>query len=177
MSSGLPLIERPGFSSGDYGAIKFLVKQEISKINTLMLVKVVSANLEELNVTVQPLVNMVNGNGEGIQYGEIPNIPFFRLRGGINEIQLDPAEGDIGLAAFCSRDISVVRETKEISNPGTWAQYALSDGIYLGGVINTVTPATNYIKMDDTGITILSTEGIITLTAAAGVYVNGSKIG
>ena len=177
MTQGLPLMEQPGYATGEYGALKFLVRQEISKINTMMIVKVLATYADDLTVDLQPLVNMVNGAGEGTQYGTIPRVPYFRLHGGINEIQIEPSVGDIGIAGFCSRDISQVKVTKDICNPGSWARYSLSDGIYFGGVMNTLTPATNFIKFDATGITIESTDGIIDLVAPSGIYANGSKIG
>ena len=175
MSSGLPLMEQPGFSSGQFGAFNFLIKQALAKLNTVTIVKVTEVNTDELWVSVQPLINMVNGNGEGVEYGIIPKIPFFIIRGGINEIQINPAVDDIGIAAFCSRDYSTVWETKEISNPGSRAQFSLSDGIYFGGVMNTAVEATNKIIMNETGVGILSTDGIITLTATTGIYLNGTK--
>ena len=40
------------------------------------------------------------------------------------------------MCAFASRDISTVKNTKAVSNPGSQRTYDWSDGLYLGGFIN-----------------------------------------
>jgi hypothetical protein len=70
----------------------------------------------------------MTGKREAVEHGVIYSIPYFRLQGGVNAIIIDPEPGDIGMCGFCSRDISVVKNTKKIANPGSYRKYAWADG-------------------------------------------------
>jgi phage baseplate assembly protein gpV len=113
-------------------------------------------------VDVQPMVNQVDGTGNPTPHETIHNLPYFRLQGGVNAIILDPVVGDIGIAVFCSRDISQVKRTKAISNPGSAGRFDWADGLYIGGFLNAV--PTQYIQFSNTGIA-LSTPNTFTVTA------------
>jgi hypothetical protein len=42
-------------------------------------------------------------------------VPYFRVQGGADAIIIDPKVGDLGIAVFCSRDITGVKRSKEAS--------------------------------------------------------------
>jgi hypothetical protein len=97
--------------NGAFNATSFLVRQMLAETNTADLVKVVSvtsagALAKAGVVAVQPLVNQIDGQGNATPHGTIYNLIYFRMQGGANAVILDPAVGDIGMAAYCSRDIS-----------------------------------------------------------------------
>lgn len=124
-----------------------------------MLVKVVkcsnSGGLSPVGtVDVQPLVHQVDGKGRSTPHGIIYGIPYFRLQGGTDAIIIDPKAGDIGMAAFCSRDISAVKKSKRASNPGSFRKHDLSDGIYFGGMLNGA--PTQFLRCYSGGIEIVS---------------------
>lgn len=49
----------------------------------------------------------------------------------------DPVPGDIGLAVFCQRDVSnVVNGTPEPVQPGSFRNFDISDGFFIGGFLN-----------------------------------------
>jgi phage baseplate assembly protein gpV len=56
---------------------------------------------------------------------------------------------------FCERDISVVKKTKDISNPGSLRQYSKSDGVWIVTVWASQAP-TQYILFVDGGVSIVS---------------------
>jgi hypothetical protein len=109
-------------------------------------------------VDVQPLVNMLDGAGNGYARGVLHNLPYLRLQGGKNAIIIDPEVGDIGMAGFCSRDITTVKQTRERSNPGSWAMHSESDGLYLGGFLNGL--PSQYVRFSGEGIEIHSPDAI-----------------
>lgn len=90
------------------------------------------------SVDVQPLVNQVNGKGQPTPHGVVHKLVYMRVMGGSNAIIMDPDEGDIGLACFCSRDISAVKAKKGQANPGSARMYDWADGAYLGSVLGGV---------------------------------------
>jgi len=87
-------------------------------------------------VSVQPMVNQVDGLGNSIPHGTVYNLPAFRLQAGSSGIILDPVVNDIGLAIICDRDISTVKATGKISNPGSFRKNSWADGCYVGGFLN-----------------------------------------
>lgn len=109
-------------------------------------------------VDIQVLVDMVDGQGNTVQPGTISNVPYFRLQGGTNAVIVDPSPGDIGMACFCSRDISAVKSVKDSAPPGNWRSHDFSDALYLGGFLNG-TP-TSYIQITEGGILVHNTSGV-----------------
>lgn len=161
--------QNPGDSAGQYGAQAFVIKQMISRIQTITLVKVLACtNPSGVSpvgfVDVQPLINQIDGEGNGKSHKPIYNLPYSRLQGGTNAFILDPKVGDIGIVGFASRSIAGVKKTKKISNPDTFSQFSMSDGLYLGGVLNG-TPV-NYVQFTDSGDIVVHSQGTITLSAS-----------
>lgn len=162
---------------GDYNNLLFVIRQALSKMQTAALV-LVNACTNDGDVSpvgmvdIIPLVNQVDGSTppNPMPHGIIPNVPYLRVQGGTNAIIMDPQPGDIGIAVFASRDITVVKKSKAQGNPGSARQYDFSDGLYLGGVLNG-TPL-QYIRFTDNGIEIISPQQV-TITAP-NIVLNGA---
>jgi hypothetical protein len=94
---------------------------------------------------------------------------------------LDPQPGDIGVATFCSRDISSVKAAAAQSaangmpiqpqNPGSFRTFDWADGVYWGSFLGPLLPA-QYVQVNTAGITVVSPTQItlqaptITITAS-----------
>lgn len=148
--------------TSEFNQQTFLVDQLLMLLRTATLVQVQACtNNGELSpvgtVDVIPLVNMTDGLGKASEHGTLYKLPYSRVQGGINAIIIDPKKGDIGVAVFADRDISVVKKTKKRSNPGTRRHHSMSDGIYLFGVLNAV--PTQYVRFSDDGIEIVDKFG------------------
>jgi hypothetical protein len=157
----------PTSRNGSANEIDFAVRQILARVHTNTLVKVVAVNapigLAGMgSVDVQPLVNLVDGAGNATPQGTIYELLYFRMQGGTNAIIMDPAVGDIGMAGFCSRDISSVKANKAPSNPGSFRRFSMSDGIFFGGMLNGV--PSQYIILNSSGVQVVSPTAI-TLTA------------
>jgi hypothetical protein len=113
-----------------------------------------------------------------MQHGTTYHLPYMRVQGGKNAFICDPAVGDIGFAVICDRDISTVKNTKAAANPATSRRFSISDGLYVGGVLND-TPE-QYIQFTDTGITIADKNNNTLVSSATGwaftgvVTINGA---
>lgn len=154
----------PWSTWGEYNNIMFAVQQAISKLQTATLVRIEACTndggLSPVGfVDVTPLVNQIDGSGNPTPHVTIYGLPYLRMQGGTSAIILDPQPGDIGMAAFASRDLSKVKSTKAQANPGSYRSYDFADGMYLGGMLNAVPQ--QYIQFTEGGITILSPENII----------------
>jgi len=151
--------QQPSDSASPFNQINFMISQALWLMRTAMLVQVKavtnSGGVEEVGyVDIQPMVNQVDGLNNSTPHGTIYHIPYFRLQGGTNAIILDPQVGDIGIAIFADRDISSVKATKKISNPGSARRMSMADGLYIGGVLNGV--PTQYVEFSAAGIRIHS---------------------
>jgi len=145
--------------SSDFNAISFVVQQILNKAATTTLVQVTKVNnaggISPVGfVSVQPLVNQIDGDGNPTPHGIIHHLPYLRLQGGASAIILDPVVGDIGMASFASHDISSVKATGKQANPGSRRRFDWADGLYHGGMLNGV--PTQYIAFSATGVAIVT---------------------
>ena len=156
-----PLALPSDFDSEQNG-LNFAIQQAMLKLQTALPVRVMAVRNAGLapvgQVDIQVLVDMVDGQGNTVQHGTISNVPYFRLQGGTNAVIVDPSPGDIGMACFCSRDISAVKSVKDAAPPGSWRSHDFSDALYLGGFLNG-TP-TSYIQITDGGILVHNASGV-----------------
>ena len=146
-------------TSSQFNAVEFIARQVLNKACTATLVRVMAVTTAGGvgpvgYVDVQPLVNQIDGAGNKMPHGTVYNLPYLRLQGGTNAIILDPAVGDIGLASIASHDISAIKTTKDIANPGSRRRFNMADGIYSGGVLNGA--PTQYVQFNAEGISVVS---------------------
>lgn len=152
-------LAQAGQGDSEFGALQFLINQALLRVSTATLVKVVSVtNSGGLSpvgfVDVQPLVNQLDGAGNAVPHGVLYRLPYFRLQGGADAIILDPKVGDIGMAAFANRDVSLVKASRAQSNPGSWRSHDMADGLYFGGLLNG-TPV-QYVQFTAGGVNVVS---------------------
>jgi hypothetical protein len=172
---------RPADGAAEFNAVEFVVRNMLSRVSTMTLVKVVSSTNagEEAPagfVDILPLVNLIDGKGKAINHTTIYRCPVWRMQGGSSAVIIDPVPGDIGVAIFADRDISSVVKNKDVSNPGSFRRFSMADAVYLGGLLNEV--ATQFVRMAADGISITSPTKIkleaplIEFNAATSVTVN-----
>lgn len=146
-------------NGSDFNANTFLVWSILARVRTMQVCKVLSVTnnggISPVgSVSLQPLVNQLDGYGNAMSHGVIYNVPYFRLQGGANAIIIDPQVGDIGWAGFADRDISSVKATKAQANPGSRRMFSMADAVYFGGILNG-TP-NQYIAFSSSGVAIVS---------------------
>ena len=138
----------------------------LARVSTSTIVQVVSVDTDAMTVDMLPLVNMVDSNGNSFKHQAIYGCPYFQLQSGISAVVMPPTVGDIGIALFASRDTSSVIANKAQSNPGSGRLFDMSDGMYLGGILN---PApTQTVTFSGAGINI-NTNQTITINGQTAV--------
>lgn len=174
--------------SGQFNAVQFQIAQAMSRLGTAALVKVLTATnnggITPIGrLTVQPLVNMLDGAGQPVPHGTIYDIPYVRMQGGANAIILDPQPGDVGIAVFSSRDISAVKaniaagNAPAPTNPGSLRRFDMADAMYVGGLLNAA--PVQFIAFNPTGISITSPNAVtiqaanVTLDSSGNLAVKG----
>jgi hypothetical protein len=153
-------------SSGGPLETEFILERLIGRSYTMTLVKVGEVQAGGTGpvgfLSATDLIQQMNGNNEGIPNQPMENLPYFRLQGGGNAIIIDPKPGDIGLAVFARRDISDLKQSKTEGPPPSLRQLDVSDGLYIGGLLNGA--PSQWIQFLDSGISIKAT-GTITIDA------------
>lgn len=159
-------------------ALDFVVRMVMGQMATATVVKVLAVSnaggvTAVGTVDVLPLVAQIDGAGNATPHAPIYGLPYMRLQGGTDAVILDPKVNDIGLAAFASRDISAVKATKAAANPGSFRQFSLSDGLYIGGFLNGV--PTQYVRFSTTGVEIV-TPGVVNVQAGGTVTITSPNM-
>lgn len=170
--------QEPADSGSKFNVNDFHIQQQLGLVRTMELVKVVAVtNNGELaiagSVDVLPLVNLLDGQGNASEHITVYELPYTRAQGGTNAVIMDPKVGDIGWAAIPARDISSVKAAKGQANPGSYRRFSLSDGVYVGGILNGV--PVQYIQFTDNGIKIADKSGNIIQTSEDGIALTDSK--
>lgn len=155
-------VARPTTSEGDYNELRFLITQQLVKMETSLPVRVDevrSGGLAPVGfVKVTVLVGQLSGDNKPFPGAQIDNVPYVRLQGGKNAVIIDPKPGDIGLACFASRDITAIKNARKSAPPGSKRHHNFSDAVYIGGMLN-ATP-TQYIHFTDSGVVVHSPHAV-----------------
>lgn len=164
-------------ATSEYNRLEFIFTQLMNGKATAALVEVksvIAGNPPMVNV--QPAVAQLDGAGKAVPHGIINRIPVVRMQGGAFALIIDPQVGDIGLAVFCSSDISVVKKTKAAGNPGSRRKFDWADGVYVGRLFGVT--ATSSVKIDGDGVTITSAGAVTVKTGGSDITLNaaGGKV-
>jgi len=172
--------------TSEFNRISFLVRQVLALVRTATLVQVKAVSNHGGvspvgTVDVLPLVNLLDGVSISSPHGTVPGLPYGRIQGGRNAVICDPCVGDIGIAVFADRDISVVKKTFAQANPGTFRRNSMADGIYLMTCVSNVTPEQFVRFLTDgdgnpQGIAIEDVNENTFIMDASGVTINGVLI-
>lgn len=140
------------------------------RVNTALPCKVQAVYSDGISPTgrvdVLPLIVALDAKNNAINPAPLYNLPYCRIQGGAAALVCDPVPGDIGLAVFCQRDVSnVVHGTSEPVQPGSFRNFDISDGFFIGGFLNQ--QPTCYIQ--------ILPDGNVIVTAPQHVTVNTSQ--
>lgn len=151
----------------EYNGLIYIINAVISdRVRGAEIVKVI-ANNGDGTIDVLPIVKNVDAEENAIEETPIFNVKYMEWQYGINAFQAEPAIGDIGLLVVCTKDTKNVK-SGIVGDLGT---FELESGIYFGGIKGLNVPATQFIKMDESGI-IITTPKTITVNAEENVLVN-----
>lgn len=136
----------------EYNSLIYVINSEIKKISTADLVRVIGVN-ENNTIDVLPLLGSIKADGSMNGISPIYGVRYIQWQFGLNKIKAVPVIGDVGLLIACKRDISNV----ENGSVGSFRQFSLADGIYIGGIEGLNQPATQSIEFSENNLTITGT--------------------
>jgi hypothetical protein len=163
----------PSDTTSPFNVRDFHIQQAIAKLSTAKVVKVLAVDTGKKEVDVQPLVNLVDGEGNKTEQGTIYGLSYGAMQWGDNAIVAVPKKDDIGIIMCSDRDISAVKAAKAAANPGSGRQLDEADGMYLGGLPGLNSDPAQTITMNDDGIDIKDRNGNEQIFNAAGISING----
>ena len=150
-----------GYELDMYNAMYVMMQSMISKVWTAIPVKVVRI-YDNYFVDVLPVIKAVDGSGKVLDTTTQYHVPYTRIQGGVNGIIINPHVGDFGLCIYAQNDISVLKNIREqksdsssLTDPvqiGSYRSHNLSDGMYIGGMMNAM--PTRYLRISDDDIYI-----------------------
>lgn len=163
----------------DFNMLMYLARSVLREVNTVEIVKIQEVNTTNKTVAVIPVIKNANAEGNPIPVTTIYNVKYIEWQYGINAIKATPDVGDIGIIVVCKKDTSSI----ESGLVGSFREFSLSDGIYLGGLKGFNQEPTQYIEFTENGITITTpktltvntTENAI-VNATGDVTVNGANV-
>ena len=175
----------PTDSNSDYSVAAFIVGQLLSLVDTMKVVQVVAVHPGAGTppvagtVDVQILIAQLDGAGNAVPQDVVYGLPYLRLGGGKWAVIVDPAINDIGLAIASDRDISSLKAAAAAGNslmvnPGSYREYDVSDGVYLGTVLSTPVPAATFWLKPDGTLNITDAKGNVLSTSASGFSLTGN---
>lgn len=153
---------RPEESVGGALEFEYIISRFLGRTYTATLVKVNTVQAGATGavgfLSATDLIQQMNGSNQGIPNVPMQKMPYFRLQGGANAVIIDPKPGDIGLAVFAQRDISELKQSKEEGAPPSLRMHDVSDGLYIGGLLNGAPQ--QWIQFLDSGINIKATAAV-----------------
>ena len=160
--------------------LRFLIRQEMAQTRSGIPVKIVAVHGGGVGapptVDVVPLINQTDGQGNQTPHGTIYGIATMRNQGGTNGIINDPKVGDIGHMAIMDRDISALKANAGAqSNPGSFRRGNMSDGIYMGTIVN---PANQdqAVQFTEGGIKLFDKNGQIIEFSAGSITITTAQL-
>ena len=165
-----------GDTVSQHGVLKFAIKMALGRVRTALPVKVMAVTAggaaDQWAVDIQPIVNQVDGAGNGVAHKTIKGIPVANLSGVNGSVSVKPAVGDLGFIVCADRDMSAAIKAKGAANPSSRRMHDLCDAVYYGGFGGLNTSA-NQVLITDSGITLNSAK-TVTINAPNGATITGN---
>lgn len=167
----------PATAVDKFNAAQFMADRAVSRVSVSIPVRVVRVSntfgaLSPIGtVDVLPLVKQIDGYNNVFDHETVYGLTYFRYQGGTSAVIMDPVVGDRGLAIVSDRDISVVKQTRDPSPPGSRRRFNLADSIYFGVILSGEAP-TQYVRFHGTGIDIRDRNGNRILMSPSGISMN-----
>jgi len=155
--------QNPTDFGSEFAARNFQIWSVLSRLAGATPVRVMAVDPVARTVDIHPMVNQVAKTVDpvsnvitdtAVPHGTIYTCPYFQLQSGASAVVIPPTVGDIGVAIFADRDMSIVARTKDDANPGSERMFDMADGIYFGGILNGA--VSQYVEFSAGGITIVS---------------------
>ena len=147
------------------GAFRFIFKKLLQSTDGMLPAQVVQYDRTENQVQVQPLIKMVDTNGQQIRRAQIASIPVFQIGGGGFLLNFNLKPGDLGWIKANDRDISLFQQFFTESPPNTYRIKNFADSVFFPHVMTGYT-----IDPEDAENAVLqSLDGTVKISFGTGI--------
>lgn len=162
----------PAFNPADLesteGLLNFLKKQVMQDLYVSIPAVVISFDRGANRAKIQPAIYTKAQNGQTVPWPSVANVPVHTPGGGGFAASFPLNPGDTGFLMVCDRDISLFKQSLNLTTPNTYRTHQLEDGFFLPDVFQTInvaeTDSAVWQTLDGSVKCVLSTSGL-TVTA------------
>lgn len=159
MSNSNPSID-PSLERNLTGTLQFAFSKMMQTTEGMLPAQVVAYNRTENRAQVQPLITLVNTNGEQISRAQIASVPVLILGGGGYMLNFNLNPGDLGWILANDRDISGFLQTYAQSSPNTVRKNSFADAVFVPDIMRDYTIAGE----DNDNAVLQSTDGTVKIS-------------
>ena len=132
------------------GAFNTLAKSIRKRMQRALPCVVTAINKNRTVVSVQPLIKMIDSEGNEVSRGVLSDIPIETIGGGNFLISFNISIGDLGWLQTCDRDISLFKQSYIEARPNTSRMHSFSDARFIPDIM------TNFnIDDEDSGAIVI----------------------
>lgn len=117
------------------GTFSHIVRKMLQNISNMLPAQVIQYDRTENRVQVQPLIYILDTNGDQTSRAQIASIPVLQLGGGNFFISVNLVPGDLGWIIANDRDISQFLQTYSESIPNTFRIHDFADSLFIPDVM------------------------------------------
>lgn len=164
MSNYAPPSTNPANLDSLIGTLRTTFTKLMQGVAGMLPAEVVSFDRTKNRVSVQPLISMVDTNGNQIPRAKISSLPVFHVGGGGYILNFNLLPGDLGWIIANDRDISLFLQNYKKSMPNTFRVKDFADSVFLPHPMSGYT-----ISPDDATATVLqSLDGTVKIALDTG---------
>lgn len=173
-------------------AVRLAIHKSMQGMNGMMPCQVKAVSIGSNRVTVQPLISVLDNEGNQTGRDTIASVPIHQLSSGGFIVKMPVAVGDLGWIKACDRDISLFLQTLKAAPPNTDRMHSFSDcvfypdcmfsGVSVGSNAGKLTlqnlAGTVFVALSNTEVTIKSTTKVTIdtpLTEITGQLIAGTN--
>ena len=117
------------------GTFREVLKKNLMETETLLPAQVVSHDRASNRVTVQPLIQMVDTDGNRINRAQKTNLPVMLIGGGTFFVSFNLPAGSLGWIFAADRDLSLFLQEYDIQPPNTLRLHSFEDGVFIPDIM------------------------------------------
>ena len=145
------------------GAFREVLGKLIQRTDDLLPASVVAYDRALNRATVQPLIQVVDTDGNFINRAQKTNVPVLVLGGGGFLVSFDLPAGSLGWIKANDRDISLFLQEYSLQPPNTKRMHSFEDGLFIPDIMRDYSIASE----DEQAAVIQSTDGSVKISLTA----------
>jgi phage baseplate assembly protein gpV len=130
-ASNAPPSRNPSDNDTLNGMLRLVLTKFLQKTDDMLPAKVIEYDKAANTAQVQPLITVVTTDNQIVNRAQIASVPVFQLSMGGFILRFPCNSGDLGWIKANDRDISLFKQTGEMSPPNTQRKHSFEDALFL----------------------------------------------